>query len=192
MLKQLALAVLCLFVSLSACEPNGSDSLEPAVPSDSSIGAIGSEEDDPTATPSETDPVILSALAAVNQLRLNGCVCGTESLPATQAIVWNTQLYDAALSHAKDMQARNYFSHTSPSGENVYHRLIASGYISKTSNILTYGENIAFGEFDLATAVQKWVDSPSHCANLMRDTYQEMAIAHEGNYWVQVFGAKRK
>jgi len=25
----------------------------------------------------------------------------------------------------------------------------------------------------------------------MRDSYREMAIAHDGNYWVQVFGATR-
>ncbi len=192
MLKQLAPAVFCLLALLSACEPNVSESLEPIVPTESSSNSPGNDKDDPTDPPIETDTAIVIALTAVNTLRQDGCDCGTDPYPPTGKLVWNTQLYEAALHHAKDMHAHNYFGHTSPSGENVYHRLVASGYISEVGNILTYGENIAFGDFDLNTAVQKWLASPSHCANMMRDTYQEMAIAHDGNYWVQVFGAKRK
>lgn len=192
MLKQLLPAVSCLLALLSACEPNVSESLEPIVPTESTGSLAGTDNDAPADPPSETDTAIVAALAAVNKLRQAGCNCGTEPYPATGKLVWNARLFEAALHHAKDMHAQNYFSHTSPSGENVYHRLVASGYISAAGDVLTYGENIAFGDFDLNTAVQKWLESPSHCANMMRDTYQEIAIAHDGNYWVQVFGAKRK
>lgn len=191
MLKQLVPAVFCLLALLSACEPNVSESLEPVIPRESSEDSPESKKDDPTDLPTETDTTINLALNAVNILRQKGCNCGAQPMPATGKLVWNVQLYEAALRHAKDMHSHNYFSHTSPSGENVYHRLIASGYISDAGDILTYGENIAFGDFDLNTAVQKWLTSPSHCANMMRDAYREMAIAHDGNYWVQVFGAKR-
>ena len=44
-------------------------------------------------------------------------------------------------------------------------------------------------------AVQRWIDSPSHCVNLMQASYTEMALAFAVNpkseggiYWVQVFG----
>lgn len=191
MLKPSVSASFCLLALLFACEPNVSESLEPAV-AESPNGSPHGSKNDPTDPPTETDTAIISALTAVNAVRQAGCNCGAERYPATDKLVWDTQLYEAALNHAKDMHAHNYFSHTSPSGENVYHRLVASGYISDAGDILTYGENIAFGNFDITTAVQKWLASPSHCANMMRSAYQEMAIAHDGNYWVQVFGAKRK
>ncbi|SEK18740.1 CAP domain-containing protein [Parapedobacter koreensis] len=191
MLKYLTQAAICLFVLVSACEPNSSESLEP-VPTEPKDIPSGKEDDDSSDTLIETDSTIILALAEVNALRQKGCNCGDQTMPSTSKVTWNAALYAAALAHAKDMQLNDYFNHTSPSGENVYHRLIKAGYISTSSAVLAYGENIAFGKFDTETAVQKWFESPSHCANLMRDTYKEMAIAHDGNYWVQVFGAKRE
>ena len=47
-------------------------------------------------------------------------------------------------------------------------------------------------------AVQGWLNSPGHCANIMSPTYTEMGTAFAVNdksgagiYWVQVFGAAR-
>src|SRR5690554_2857429 len=190
MLKCVVFITFCVFVLLSACEPTGSESMEPVtkpapdIPSGSSETA---EQDDIT----NLDSNAVRALSEVNNLRESGCSCGDMLLPATTKVTWSSKLYEAALAHAKDMHANNYFSHTSPTGENVYNRLVQSGYSGDSRSVLAYGENIAFGDFDLAAAVGKWLDSPSHCANLMRDTYREMAIAHDGNYWVQVFGAAR-
>ena len=192
MLKKLAPVVSCLLALLAACQPSASESLEAVVPNEPPNTSLGNEKNDPTDIPVETDTTIMLALTAVNTLRQTGCNCGTTPYPSSDKLVWNTQLYEAALAHAKDMHANNYFDHTSPSGENIYHRLVASGYITAAGDVLGYGENIAFGDFDVDAAVQKWLNSPSHCANMMRDSYQEMAIAHDGNYWVQIFGAKRK
>lgn len=189
MLKHLVPAVFCLFALLAACEPSGNESMEPVLPEPPE--AAHHENETEKDAPAETDSTIISALAEVNAWRQKGCDCGDESMPATEKVSWNAKLYDAALAHAKDMNTKSYFSHTSPSGENVYHRLVKSGYISTTSNVLSYGENIAFGDFDLKVVVQKWLESPSHCANLMRSSYREMAIARDGRYWVQVFGALR-
>ncbi len=190
MLKSLVPAVLCLLALLSACEPNGSESMEP-VPKDEPTISSGNGEKNP-GNPIVMDSSAVHALAEVNAWRQKGCECGEEAMPPTSKVAWNAELYAAALAHAKDMHTRNYFGHTSPSGENVYHRLIASGYMSDAAGVLAYGENIAFGDFDLVAAVQKWLASPSHCANMMRGSYREMAIAHDGNYWVQVFGATRE
>ena len=192
MLKNLAPAIFWLLMLLVACEPNVSESLESVVPDEPANSTPAGEQKDPSDTPVETDTVIGLAMTTVNMLRQVGCNCGPTHYPSSDTLVWSTQLYEAAFHHAKDMRTLNYFGHTSPSGENVYHRLVASGYISAAGDVLSYGENIAFGDFDIQTAIQKWVASPSHCANMMRETYQEMAIAHDGNYWVQVFGAKRK
>lgn len=190
MLRYVVPMVSCVFALLSACEPNGSESMEPVTKQEP---PISSSKDKPSQQDDEAglDSSAVLALAEVNAWRQKGCTCGDKSLPATTKVTWNGDLYAAALAHAKDMHAHNYFSHTSPSGANVYHRLVQSGYIDDGRMVLTYGENIAFGNFDLKAAIQKWLDSPSHCANLMRDSYREMAIAHDGNYWVQVFGATR-
>ena len=187
MLRYAASVALCVFALLSACEPNGSESMEPE--SQEGLGGSSQKVQDMVVIP---DSSALLALAEVNAWRQKGCACGAVSMPPTTKVTWNSKLYEAALAHAKDMHTNNYFSHTTPSGENVYHRLVQSDYIKDSRSILTYGENIAFGNFDLKTAIRKWLDSPSHCANLMRASYQEMAIAHDGNYWVQVFGTKRE
>ena len=191
MFKYLVPAVFCLFVLLSACEPMAHESVEPLDEQNldtTKPQASGNKDDD---QPVETDSTIILALATVNKLRESGCDCGDESMPSTSKLGWDAKLYDAALAHAKDMHAHNYFSHTGKNGDNIYQRLTQSGYITNTTNILAYGENIAFGNFDLEIVVQKWLESPSHCVNMMRESYQEMAIAHSGNYWVQVFGARR-
>jgi len=191
MLKYLIPAVFCLLASLSACEPNVSEPMEPVSKTPPNT-SIGEDEHLPSDPPMTLDSTMRLALAEINAWRQKGCKCGDDYLAATDEVAWNGKLYAAALAHAKDMYAKNYFSHTSPSGENVYHRLVGSGYISTSSSVLSYGENIAFGDFDVKLVVQKWLESPSHCANIMRDSYREMAIAHEGNYWVQVFGARRE
>src|SRR5690606_40525134 len=94
----------------------------------------------------------VEALAEVNHWRQQGCKCGDVSMPSTTKVAWNNELYQAALAHAKDMRTNNYFNHKSPAGENVYNRLLRSGYIDDSRSILTYGENIAFGNFDLQAA----------------------------------------
>lgn len=187
MLKYLVSTALCAFAFLSACEPNSNELLDPASsePPKTTIDPIEQP------TPIETDSSIILALAEVNAWREKGCECGAQTMPVVSKVTWNTKLYNAALAHAKDMQAKSYFSHTSQTGENVYHRLTSSGYASTATDMLAYGENIAFGNFDIAAVVRKWLASPSHCANIMRESYKEMAIAYDGKYWVQVFGAKR-
>ncbi|MFC3198893.1 CAP domain-containing protein [Parapedobacter deserti] len=194
MLKHSVLAVFCSFALLSACEPNANESMEP-VPRDppGAVHQEGGKKEDQSGggEPAESDSTIIIALSEINTWRQAGCDCGDEAKPAAEKVTWNAKLYAAALAHAKDMNTKSYFSHTSLSGENVYHRLVQSGYISGTSSVLAYGENIAFGNFDLKGAVQKWLGSPSHCANIMRNSYREMAIAHDGKYWVQVFGTRR-
>ncbi len=188
MLKYLVPTVLCAFAWLAACEPNSNELVDPST-TEQPKTVIEPTEQPP---PIETDSSIVLALAEVNAWREKGCQCGVQTMPGTTKVTWNAKLYATALAHAKDMHAKGYFSHTSPAGENVYHRLTASGYATTATDLLAYGENIAFGNFDVAAAVRKWLDSPSHCANIMRESYAEMAIAHDGKYWVQVFGAKRK
>ena len=193
MLKNIAQAVAWLLILFAACEPLEHESIEASNGND--VGAPAAPPPD-TGTSGgggtvETDPVIIQALAATNAYRSAGCTCGDTLMPKTSEVSWNPVLYTAALAHAQDMEQRNYFSHISPEGNNLYQRLTQAGYISQETAVFAYGENIAFGAFDLEAVVGKWIESPSHCINLMRGAYQEMAIAQSGHYWVQVFGARQ-
>ncbi len=100
--------------------------------------------------------------------------------------------YDPALAavaqaHAQDMALRDYFSHTNPEGQSPFDRLAEAG-ITYTSA----GENIAWYP-GAESAMQGWLDSPGHYANIVRASFGKIGIgvyrAEEyGNfYYVQLF-----
>jgi len=104
----------------------------------------------------------------------------------------NTVLDTIAEIRIKDMFAKQYFDHYSPTGDNVSKEADANGY-----SYITIGENIALGNFgsshDLVTA---WMNSPGHRANILNTSYTEIGVAAEqGMYngsqvWIagQMFG----
>lgn len=90
------------------------------------------------------------------------------------------------------MATRNFFAHTNPSGQTPSDRTAAAGYGRFT------GENIAAGYGTLDAVMQGWLSSPGHCANIMRASYRDFALAcavpstkvDYSIYWTQSFGAK--
>jgi len=93
------------------------------------------------------------------------------------------------------MASKNFFSHTGSNGSSVGDRATAAGF-----NWTAVGENIAAGtSYSAVSAVlQGWINSPGHCANLMRSSYRELGAAKVSNpsstynvYWTQVFGKSR-
>ena len=132
-------------------------------------------------------------LALVNQARARPRRCGNESFAAARPVRFNAALQGAALAHATDMARHSYFSHTGRDGSQAPERASRAGYPWRA-----IGENIAAGQMNAEVAVQGWVSSPGHCANLMSPVYTEMGAAfavndqsNAGIYWVQVFGAAR-
>ncbi|MGW7553525.1 sigma-70 family RNA polymerase sigma factor [Streptomyces rimosus] len=101
----------------------------------------------------------------------------------------NSQLDTAAGRHSQDMDARNYFDHTSPDGTDPGDRIKAAGY-----QWSTYGENIARGQRSAAEVMNSWMNSPGHRANILNCAFKEIGIGtHEGSggpTWTQVFGAR--
>ncbi|MBS7806857.1 CAP domain-containing protein [Variovorax sp. PCZ-1] len=153
-------------------------------------------------TPVVTTPAIAScapiksaqeALNAVNAARAVARSCGSTSYPAVAPLQWNSQLAEAALAHSRDMATRNYFAHTNLDGETPSDRTAKAGYGRFT------GENIAAGYGTLEAVMQGWLSSPGHCANIMRASYKDFALACAipvsnnatyNIYWTQSFGAK--
>ncbi|MFG6666876.1 CAP domain-containing protein [Halomonas sp. HNIBRBA4712] len=132
-------------------------------------------------------------LRLVNEARSQARQCGTEYFPPAQSLSWNCQLEVAAEGHAKDMAEYEYFSHTGLDGSKIQNRAEATGYAWRA-----LGENIAAGQRTSSSVVLAWLESPSHCRNIMLDAFTEMGMAKADNsesryntYWAQAFGRAR-
>lgn len=95
----------------------------------------------------------------------------------------------------KDMFAKQYFEHVSPSGKGVGDLGDESGY-----KYILIGENLAMGNFeDDSDLVNAWMESKGHRANILNPNYTEIGVAvmkgqFEGkDIWmaVQHFGTPR-
>ncbi|MFJ9142636.1 sigma-70 family RNA polymerase sigma factor [Streptomyces griseus] len=105
------------------------------------------------------------------------------------AVTVNDQLNTAAQRHSADMDANDYFSHTSQDGRDPGDRITAAGY-----RWSTYGENIAKGQRTPADVMRSWMDSPGHRANILNCSFKEIGVGKVdsggGPVWTQVFGAR--
>ncbi len=129
-------------------------------------------------------------LALVNEARARPRRCGDEAFSAARPLRLSAALQAIAAGHAADMAQHSYFDHADRSGQRVDGRATQAGYPWRS-----IGENIAAGQVSADVAVQGWLASPGHCANIMSPAYSEMGAAFavnnkstSGIYWVQVFG----
>ncbi len=104
----------------------------------------------------------------------------------------NSLLNKIAGMRVDDMFARQYFEHTTPTGETVSGISTNAGY-----HYITIGENIALGNFDGAKGlVEAWMASPGHRANILNKNYTEIGVASKQGIYkgqsvtiaAQVFG----
>lgn len=126
-------------------------------------------------------------LAAVNARRSSGAVCGGVSYPAVGSLGWNEKLKDAATLSSYDNAKTGKKSHVGTDGSNVTSRASAVGYSGGV------GENIYWGYNSVASSMSWWMNSPAHCANIMRADYFALgASCVQGNegysHFTQVFG----
>jgi uncharacterized protein YkwD len=87
------------------------------------------------------------------------------------AIRLNDQLSSAAQAKANDMVAKDYWSHTTPSGQEPWAFVKKSGY-----TYFAAGENLAYGFNDADQAISGWMNSPEHRANLLNPDYQDVGF----------------
>src|SRR4051794_10685971 len=76
------------------------------------------------------------------------------------------------------MVTENFFAHESPDGTTLTSRLTAAGYISPDGD-WTVGENIAWGQGDLATArniMIAWMNSPGHRHNILTGEFTRVGV----------------
>ncbi|GAB3912894.1 CAP domain-containing protein [Mucilaginibacter boryungensis] len=126
----------------------------------------------------------------INTTRARGCNCGTKWFPPAPPLSWNTSLQKSAFRHAKDMNDKSYFSHTSKDGRSMQDRIVFAGYIFNGYKSFIIGENIAEGQQSIRQVMQEWFASEGHCHNLMNPAFREIGIAQYNDYWVQDFGGR--
>ena len=105
-------------------------------------------------------------------------------------LVWGEDLARAARYHAADMAYDHYFNHAS--FDRREGRLIRLGI--EFARIRRFdgkgsAENIALTPTDSAEeVVKRWMESPSHRANILNPANLRVGIGFCGGYWVQDFG----
>ncbi len=121
-----------------------------------------------TASPTlaEASAIERRAFEQTNQIRVQNGLAPLE---------WDAEVCRLARSHSENMFRLGFFSHVSPDGLRLRDRARASG-------ILTYkvmGENIAYNqgyEDPGAFAVERWMASEKHRANILSPEFRAMAI----------------
>ena len=132
-------------------------------------------------------------VALVNEVRATGTSCGSNGdFAPAGPLTASPHLTCAARAHSQDMSERGFFNHVNPDGEGPSDRIDKTGYAWTA-----VGENIAGGPMTAADAVNGWLASDEHCANLMNPTYKEIGVGlYEGAgqytfYWTQTFGTPK-
>jgi uncharacterized protein YkwD len=87
-------------------------------------------------------------------------------------LVVNTAISKAALEHSRDMGVRGYFAHDTPSGVTPWTRMEQAGYAEPAA------ENIAVGYQTPQKAVDGWMGSAAHRANILDCSYKSTGIGY--------------
>jgi len=108
---------------------------------------------------------------------------------------WNDVLAATATDYARDLVSRHYFSHTSLEGTMPWDRAKAHGYPAYSWGSCYVGENLAQGFATPEEAMQGWMNSESHKANLLKPEYRELGVgvvadSNGRKTWVQNFGSR--
>lgn len=104
----------------------------------------------------------------------------------------NSTLSQAALAKGNDMFAKDYWAHFAPDGTSPWSFFSSFGYKYRYA-----GENLARDFSNASSAVDAWMNSPSHKENMLNPKYKEIGIGViDGNLSgadttiiVQFFGA---
>lgn len=87
------------------------------------------------------------------------------------SLISNARLTAAAQAKADDMVSRNYWSHTSPTGETPWDLITSNQYSYQQA-----GENLAYGFSNANNTVTGWMNSPEHRANILNAHYSEVGF----------------
>ncbi|MFA5812275.1 MAG: CAP domain-containing protein [bacterium] len=130
-------------------------------------------------------------LALVNKARSVKRKCGDKDYEPVRPLTWSEKLAKAALNHAGDMADKDYYSHCGSKGNKIPASskeeeekkcpgLTRAEDRAKTAGYPTnfVGENIFIGPHTIEDAVDGWLKSAGHCANIMNPDYTEIGVGY--------------
>ncbi len=159
-----ALMLACLMPSIVArAEP----ALAEAMPAASASAAINA-----LANSCQAPVDVAWLLAQLNALRSQGQSCGEVPRPAAPPLRWEPKLAHSAQAFAAELAQRDGLSHVGAGGGGLRERFKRSGYLFARA-----GENLAAGQEELDEALQVWLNSASHCDNLMQPEFRDVGLA---------------
>jgi hypothetical protein len=148
------------------------------------------------AEPLQEDLITVTALGvpaeppAHQLVRLTNVERANNGLPPLKAA---SELMQAAQFHSDWMASHDCFAHNCPGEPDWVTRIVNAGY----ANAEALGENIAAGYGSANEAVQAWMNSPGHRANMLGADFREAgggyaysASAYYHRYWTMDFGAR--
>lgn len=102
-------------------------------------------------------------------------------------LTYNWQLARVARYKSADMAAKNYFSHTSPTYGSPFKMMESFGI-----RFAAGGENIAKGQRTPEEAMNAWMNSPGHRANILSNNFTQIGVGYARDssgraYWTQMF-----
>ncbi len=144
----------------------------------------------PVPPPPPAAPVSLGSLEQ-QMFSAHNVERASNGLAALQVDGTLTQL---ARQRAQDMANKNYFAHTSPTGQTAFSLLNASGYVYTLA-----GENLARNNYadsqSVSVAMNGFMASPTHRINVLEPKFSRvgigMAVGADGmKYFAVIFAAK--
>ncbi len=131
---------------------------------------------------SNIQPAKGTTLAYATEMSLHGLLQSTNEKRKDNgqgSLQLNDKLISAAQAKANDMVGRNYWSHNTPDGQEPWVFMDSAGY-----NYQKAGENLAYGFVTSRDAVNGWMNSPSHKANMLDSSFIEVGfgVANGNNY----------
>lgn len=99
----------------------------------------------------------------------------------------DAELSRVAREKSRDMSAKNYFDHNSPTYGSPFDMMQSYGITYRAA-----GENIAKGQRTPQEVVTAWMNSPGHRANILNSSFTHIGsgFVEQGNHWTQMFIGK--
>ncbi|MEL7162643.1 MAG: CAP domain-containing protein [Bacteroidota bacterium] len=123
-----------------------------------------------------------STLAAVNEVRAAGCLCGSTRMPPVPVLQLDAKLSAAARAHSSDQARNGKMTHQGSDGSNVGDRVTRAGFDWRS-----VGENVAWNYRNVDHVMEGWLASEGHCKNIMSANFTSMGMGETALYWTQVF-----
>lgn len=100
-------------------------------------------------------------------------------------LAWHARAALVARRHSADMADRRYFDHRNPEGEWFSDRLVKAGVRWSGGG----AENLALTPAGPGIALEMWLDSPHHRANIQNCRFTHEGIGVARGFWTQILVA---